>query len=132
MWFSACRLLDSNRKRNPAPLTRHTGINQPVFIIPNSSQPNQGSPRSSLQRTKLHQVDDVLSHKWQKFATARVCSKRLDLRAQEWGPKFITTMWDHSLRIWQFHNDAFHAVTNAQVKSYKLEELKRDKTRIRS
>jgi hypothetical protein len=38
---SPCRLLDSNIKRNPAPLTRHTRINQPVFNIPNSTQPNQ-------------------------------------------------------------------------------------------
>jgi hypothetical protein len=68
-----------------------------------------------------------LSHKWQKFATAHVHSKRLDLRSQEWGPKFFTAMWYHSLRIWQFRNDAFHADTNTQVKSYKLEELEREK-----
>jgi hypothetical protein len=41
-------------------------------------------------------------------------------------------MWDHSLQIWQFHNDAFHADTNAQVNHYKLEELERKKTRISS
>jgi hypothetical protein len=34
---SLCRFLDSYRKRNPAPLTRHTGINQPIFAIPNFS-----------------------------------------------------------------------------------------------
>jgi hypothetical protein len=50
-----------------------------------------------------------LSHEWQKFTTANVCSKWLDLRAQEWGPKFVTAMWDHSLQIWQCSNDAFHA-----------------------
>jgi hypothetical protein len=58
-----------------------------------------------------------LSHKWQKFATAHVRWKRLDLGAQEWGPKFVPAMWDHSLRIWQFRNDAFHADTNAQAKA---------------
>jgi hypothetical protein len=73
-----------------------------------------------------------LSHKWQQFATGRVRSKRLDFRAQEWGPKFVTAMWDHSLRIWQFRNDAFHADTNAQIKCYKLEELERGETRLRS
>jgi hypothetical protein len=56
--------------------------------------------------------------------------KKLDLRAQEWGPKFITALWDHSLRIWQFCNDAFHGDANTQVKRYKLEELKREKARL--
>jgi hypothetical protein len=71
-----------------------------------------------------------MSHKWQKFSTVHVRSKRLDLQAQEWGPKFVTVMWDHSLRIWQFHNDAFHADIDPKVKCYKLEELERGGTRM--
>jgi hypothetical protein len=55
-----CRLLDSNRKRNPEPLTRNTRINHPTFAIPNFSQPNQESPPISLQITKLNQVDKHL------------------------------------------------------------------------
>jgi hypothetical protein len=54
--------------------------------------------------------------------------KKLYLRAQEWGPKFITALWEHSLRIWHFRNDAFHGDATAKVKCYKLEELKREKT----
>jgi hypothetical protein len=72
-----------------------------------------------------------MSHKWQKFATAHIRSKKLDLRAQEVGPKFITALWDHSLRIWQFRNDAFHGDANTQFKRYKLEELEREKSRLR-
>jgi hypothetical protein len=68
-----------------------------------------------------------MSHRWQKFATAHVRSKKLDLRAQEWCPKFITVLWEHSLRIWHFRNDALHGDATAQVKRYKLEELKRGK-----
>jgi hypothetical protein len=56
--------------------------------------------------------------------------KKLDLRAQEWGHKFITVLWEHSLRIWHFRNDAFHGDKNTQVKRYKLEELEREKTQI--
>jgi hypothetical protein len=73
-----------------------------------------------------------LSHKWQRFATAHVRSKHLDLRSQEWIPKLVTAMWGHSLRIWQFRNYAFQPDTNAHVKHYKLEELERGKTRFRS
>jgi hypothetical protein len=56
--------------------------------------------------------------------------KKLDLRAQEWGPKFITALWDHSLQIWYFRNDAFHGDKNTQVRCYKLEELEREKTQL--
>jgi hypothetical protein len=57
--------------------------------------------------------------------------KKIDLRAQEWGPNFITALWEHSLRIWHFSNDAFHGDANTQVKRYKLEELEREKTHTR-
>ena len=72
-----------------------------------------------------------LSHKWQQCVTAHVRSKKLNLCAQEWGPKFDIAMWDHSLRICQFRNDAFRGDTNTQVKRYKLEELEREKSRLR-
>jgi hypothetical protein len=71
-----------------------------------------------------------MSHKWQQFATAHVRLKKLDLRTQEWGPKIVTAMWDHSLRTWQIRNDAFHGDTNTQVKRYNLEELEREKARL--
>jgi hypothetical protein len=86
--------------------------------------------QNSIKWTNIYK--GRLPHKWQKFATTHLRSKRLDLRAEEWGPKFITAMWDHSLLIWQFYNDTFRADTNAQVKHYKLEELERGKTRLRS
>jgi hypothetical protein len=38
----------------------HTGINQPAFNIQNFSLPNQESPPSSIQRTKLNHVDEHL------------------------------------------------------------------------
>jgi hypothetical protein len=91
---------------------------------------------SSLQRTKLNQVDEHLQGPLVTQVAAirhRACPlERLDLRAQEWSPKFVTAMWDYSLRIWQVSNDAFHADTNEQVKCYKLEELERGETRLRS
>jgi hypothetical protein len=84
--------------------------------------------QNSIKWTNL--LKGRLSHKWQQFATAHVRSKKLNLRAQEWGPKLFTAMWDHSLQIWQFRNDAFHRDTNTQVKRYKLEELEREKSRL--
>jgi hypothetical protein len=86
--------------------------------------------QNSIKWTNL--LKGCMSHKWQQFATAHVCSKKLDLRAQEWGPKFITALRDHSLRIWHFRNDSFHGDANTQVKRYKLEELKCEKTQTRT
>jgi hypothetical protein len=86
--------------------------------------------KNSINWTNL--LKGRMSHRWQQFTTAHVRSKKLDLRAQEWGPKLITSLWDHSLRIWQFRNDAFHGDANTQVKRYKLEELNREKTQTRT
>jgi dGTP triphosphohydrolase len=88
----------------------------------------------SLSGTKLNQMDEPTqgTHVPQ---VAEICHrtrpfKKVDLHAQEWGPKFITALWDHSLRIWHFRNDAFHRYTNTQVKRYQLEELERKKTQL--
>jgi hypothetical protein len=71
------------------------------------------------QRTHVPQVA-ALCHRTRSL-------KKLDLSAHEWVPKFITALWDHSLRIWHFRNEAFHGDENTQVKRYKLEELEREK-----
>jgi hypothetical protein len=90
---------------------------------------NAFQEQNSIKLTSL--LKGRMSHRWQQFATAHVRSKKLDLRAQEWGPKSITALWEHSLRIWHFRNDAFHGESNTQVKCYKLEELEMEKTQIR-
>jgi hypothetical protein len=72
--------------------------------------------QNSIKWTNL--LKRRLAHNGQQFATAHVRSKKLSLRAQEWGPEFTTEMWDHSFRIWKFLNDAFHGDKNTPVKHY--------------
>jgi hypothetical protein len=91
-----------------------------------------GASNIQCKYNKANLLKGHMSHRWQQFATARVRSKKLNLRAQKWGPKFITVLWDHSLQIWQFRNDAFHEDANTQVKRYKLEELEREKNQTRT
>jgi hypothetical protein len=86
--------------------------------------------QNSIKLTNL--IKGRMSHRWQQFATAHVRSKKLDLRSHEWGPKFITAFWEHSLRIWYFRNDAFHRDETAQVKRYKIEELERGEIHTRT
>jgi hypothetical protein len=96
-----------------------------------SVNPSRNHLRAAFQEQKsikwTNFLEGRMSNRWQQFFTAHVRSKKLDLRAQEWGPKFITALWDHSLRIWQFRNDAFHGDASTQVKRYRLEELEREK-----
>jgi hypothetical protein len=116
----------------PSDLKESTSPTLPFQI---SVNPIRNHLRAAFQEQNLIKWTNLLkgsmSHRWQQFATAHVRSKKLDLSAQEWGPKFITALWDHSLRIWHFRNDAFHGDTNTQVKRYKLEELKRENTQLR-
>jgi hypothetical protein len=116
----------------PSDLKESTSPTLPFQISGNPIRNHLRAPfqeQNSIKWTNL--LKGRMSHRWQQFATAHVRSKKLDLRAQEWGPKFITALWDHSLRIWHFRNDAFHGDANTQVKRYKLEELEREKTQIR-
>jgi hypothetical protein len=78
----------------------------PTLPFQISANPIRNHLRVAFQEQNLIKWTNLLkgrmSHRWQQFATAHVQSKKLDLRAQEWGPKFITFFWDHSLRIWHF------------------------------
>jgi hypothetical protein len=117
----------------PTDLKESTSPHLPFQISVNPSRNHLRAAfqeQSSIKWTSL--LKGIMSHRLQKFATAHVRSKILDLRAQEWGPKFITAFWEHSLRIWKFRNDAFHGYAAAQVKRYKLEELGRKKTQTRT
>jgi hypothetical protein len=109
------RLLQGNGNGTPTSLTRHTRIHQPVTTFPNYSQPNQEPPPCRFPRTKLNQVDGHL----QRLHFAQVASIRHRICP--------LAMWDHSLWICQFCNDALHWGINTQVKRYKLQELGRGK-----
>jgi hypothetical protein len=116
----------------PSDLKKSTSPTLPFQI---SVNPIRNHLRAAFQEQNSIKWTNLLkgrmSYRWQKFATAHVQSKKLDPLLQKWGPKFITALWDHSLRICHFCNDAFHGYTNTQVKRYKLEELEREKTQLR-
>jgi hypothetical protein len=107
----------------------------PTLPFQISANPIRNHLRAAFQEQNsikwMNLLKGHMSHKWQQFATAHIRSKKLDLRAQEWGPKLITALWDHSIRIFNFRNEAFHGDANTQVKRYKLEELEREKARLR-
>jgi hypothetical protein len=52
-------------------------------------------------------------------------AKGIKLKIQEWAPKLINEMWDHTTRLWHYRNDAVHSRDTKQVAQFKIEELER-------
>jgi hypothetical protein len=132
------RFIDSNGKGAPSPHQRHTRIHQPNTTVPHNGQPHPKPSPHHFPRTELDQVDACLQG-LPVTQVATICHRTcplemIELMSSRMGSKVChsTVGPDHSLRIWQFHNDAFHADANVQVKRYKVEELEREKMLLRS
>jgi hypothetical protein len=128
-----CTALEKGLQHLPWDIKESTSPTLPFQI---SVNPIRNHLRAAFQQQNSIKWTNLLkwrmSHKWQQFATTHVRSKKLDLRAQKLGPKFITALWDHSLLTWHFRNDAFHRDASTQAKRYKLEELERERARLRN
>jgi hypothetical protein len=72
-----------------------------------------------------------LSTRWQGFVAAHLKATKSHLKADEWAAKFVAALWEHTLRIWQYRNSAFHVDNETQTKRYKLEALGRNKSQVR-
>jgi hypothetical protein len=66
-----------------------------------------------------------ISSSWHTYIATHIRAKRLNTEAEEWAPKFVISLWDHTLRMWQYHINAFHASNDTNIKWYKLEALTR-------
>jgi hypothetical protein len=77
-------------------------------------------------------LEGRISTWWQDYVTAHLKATKSHLKADEWATKFVAALWEHTLRIWQYRNDAFHADSEVQTKRYKLEALGRNKAQIRA
>jgi hypothetical protein len=90
---------------------------------------------ASKQQSKIGWINvlkEHLSTQWQDYVTAHLKVTKLHLKADEWTTKFVAALWEHTLRIWQYRNDAFHADNEVQTKRYTLEALGRNKAQIRA
>jgi hypothetical protein len=64
--------------------------------------------------------------------TAYLKATKSRFKADECAEKFVAALWEHTLRIWQYQNNAFCADNEAQTKRYKLEALGRNKSQVRA
>jgi hypothetical protein len=90
---------------------------------------------ASKQQSKIGWINVLkgrLSIWWQDYVTANFKATKSRIKADEWATKFVAALWDHTLQIWQYRNDSFHANNEVQIKRYKLEALGRNKAQLRA
>jgi hypothetical protein len=80
----------------------------------------------------INVLNGRLSTRWRDYVASHLKSTKSRLKANEWAAKFVAAMWKHTLRIWKYRNDAFHADNEAQTKRYKVEALGRNKPQLRA
>jgi hypothetical protein len=66
------------------------------------------------------------------YTAQHLNAKGIKLNMQEWTPKLVNVMWDHTTRLWHSRNDAVHSRYTKQVSQFKIDALERDKERIKN
>jgi hypothetical protein len=69
---------------------------------------------------------------WKVYTEQHLKAKGIKLKMQEWAPKLINTMWDHTTRLWRYRNDVLHIRDSKQVAQFKINALEREKERIKN
>jgi hypothetical protein len=66
-----------------------------------------------------------IATQWKVYIALHINAKGIKLKIQEWAPKFINAMWEHTTRFWNYLNDAVHSRDTTQVVQFKIDELER-------
>jgi hypothetical protein len=124
-------------EKGVAHITNHEGTanNSPLPFTVSTHPGRMQLWEESKQQSKIEWINMLkgrLSVQWQDYVTAHLKATNSRLKADEWATKFVTALWEHTLRIWQLKNDAFHADNEVQTKLYKLEALGGNKAQTRA
>jgi hypothetical protein len=65
------------------------------------------------------------------YTPQHLAAKGIKLKMQEWAPKLINAIWDHTTRLWHYRNDAVHSRDNKHAAQFKITALEREKERIK-
>jgi hypothetical protein len=102
-----------------------------------SSSPFPGTfknPRNLL-RQAFREQDEIgwsgifkgrIAMQWKVYTAQHMNAKEVKLKMQEWAPKLINAMWDHTTRLWHYHNDAIHSRYTKQVAQLNIDTLERE------
>jgi hypothetical protein len=73
-----------------------------------------------------------IATQWKVYIAQHMNAKGIKLKMQEWAPKLINALWDHTTRLWHCRNDAVHSRYTSQVAQFTIEALEREKDRIKN
>jgi hypothetical protein len=106
--------MDCNRERDTA-----------LYKKRESKQQRDASPFSvtfnnprNLLRQAFREHDEIrwsglfkgrVATQWKFYMEQHLDAKGIKLKIQEWAPKLINAMWDHTTRLWHYRNDAVHS-----------------------
>jgi hypothetical protein len=91
-----------------------------------------GSAQTTIQYSVDKRAERASLHWLARLRNCNLKATKSHLKADEWETKFVAELWEQTLRIWQYRNDAFHADTEVQTKQYKQEALGRNRAQIRA
>jgi hypothetical protein len=95
----------------------------------------------NLPRQAFREQDEIgwsgmfkgrIETQWKVYTAQHLNAKGIKLKMQEWVPKLINTMWDHTTRPWHCRNDTVHSRETKQVAQFKIDALEREKERIKN
>jgi hypothetical protein len=90
----------------------------------------------NLLRQVLREQDEIgwsgmfkgrIASQWKVYTAQHLNAKGIKLKMQEWVPKLINEMWDHTTRIWHYPNDAVDSRDTKQVAQFNINALEREK-----
>jgi peptide deformylase len=67
---------------------------------------------------------------WIKYVKQHIQNENIKLKASDWAPKIIQSLWDHMLWLWQYQIDALHENDMKKVAQFKVEAMDRDIERL--
>jgi hypothetical protein len=73
-----------------------------------------------------------IATQWKVYIAQHMNAKGVKLKMQEWAPKLINALWDHTTRLWHFRNDTVHSRDTNQVAQFEINALEREKDRIKN
>jgi hypothetical protein len=74
----------------------------------------------------------IIAIQWKVYVAQHMNAKGIKLKMQEWAPKLINALWDHTTRLWNCLNDAVHSRDTNQVAQFKIDALEIEKDRIKN
>jgi hypothetical protein len=117
------RNASQNNKGAAAPLPGT--LNNPHNLLIQAFREQDGIGWSGMFKGRI-------ATQWKVYTAQHMNAKGITLKMQEWSPKFIKAMWEHTTCLWHYRSNAVHSRDTKQVAQFKIDALEREKDRIKN